>query len=288
MNDYQIYADSACDISPSLLAEWDVKYCSLSFLFDDSEKSYQNDEMSAADFYKKIREGHSAVTSSVNSETFLEVFRTTLEAGKDLLYIGFSSGLSATYASACAAIAELREAFPERKILAVDSLAASAGYGLLLYLTVQKKKQGATIEEAAAFAEDTKLHICHWFTVDDLKALLKGGRVKKAIGALGGALDLKPVLHMDNAGHLIPMSIARGRKGSLKAIVKKYGELALHPGKGPIFISNGDCLDDVKRIEEMLKEKYGPGLDLIADVGPVIGSHTGAGVLALFFEGKER
>lgn len=288
MASYQIFTDSACDIAPETLKAWDVKYCSLSFLFDDSEKSYDNYEMPAKAFYEKIRQGHSAVTSSVNTEAFLDAFRETLEEGKDILYIGFSSGLSATYSCACAAASELRDAFPSRRILTVDTLAASAGFGLILYLTVQKRDAGATLEEAAAFAEAEKLHVCHWFTVDDLKALLKGGRVKRAIGALGGALNLKPVLHMDNEGHLIPMSIARGRKGSLKAIVKKYGELALHPGRGPIFISHGDCLDDVKAIEAMLKSQYGPGLDLIADVGPVIGSHTGAGVLALFFEGKER
>ena len=288
VSDYRIFADSACDISPAALRDWGVSYCQLTFRFDDSDRSYENYEMPADEFYRQLQTGRRATTSSVNTAAFLDAFRPVLEAGEDILYLGFSGGLSATTANAFPAAQELREAFPDRKILIVDTLAASAGYGLLLYLTVQKKLAGASLEEAAAYAEAQIPHICHWFTVDNLKTLLRGGRVKTALASLGGALDLKPVRHTDNEGHLTPVSIARGRKGSLKALVNKYASLALHPSEGPVFISHGACPEDVKTVDGMLRERFGQGIDLIADVGPVIGSHTGAGVIALFFLGKER
>lgn len=288
MNDYVIFTDSACDISPELLKEWGVPYLNLTFRFEGSELEYGNGDMPEKDFYDKMRQGSIAKTSAINAEIFNEAFENVLKQGKDLLYIGFSSGLSATYNSAKIAAEELGKKYPERKILTVDSLAASAGFGLLLYLTLEQKNKGATIEEAADFAEALKLKICHWFTVDDLVYLKRGGRVSPAVALVGTVLGIKPVLHVDNEGHLISKAKVRGRKAAITAILNKFEELAEDKENGTVFISHGDCRDEVKILEDMIKEKYGNSVKVVTYVGPVIGAHAGPGVIALFFVGKER
>ncbi len=288
MISYRLFTDSACDIPQDILNSWGYGFCSLSYVFEGDEKEYTDGELSAAEFYGRVRSGASAKTSAVNVLAFSEAFRAVLSAGQDLLYIGFSGGLSSTCHHAELAAQELREEFPERKILTVDSLCASAGLGLLLYLTSKRAAAGASIEEAADFAEKTKLHICHWFTVDNLDSLLRGGRVKNALAAVGGMLGIKPVVHMDNEGHLVPVSVSRGRRLSLRAIADKYKQLALVPGEGPVYISHADCMDDVNMLKDILRERCGADVDFVADVGSVIGSHTGAGVISIFFVGKER
>ena len=235
-----------------------------------------------------MRKGGVARTAAANMETFKEAFEPYLRQGKDLLYIGFSSGLSTTVNSGAMAAKELAEAYPDRKILVVDTFAASAGFGLLVYLAVREKRKGASLEETAKFVEDNRFHLCHWFTVDELVYLKRGGRVSAAKCFVGGLLDIKPVLHMDDPGHLINMFKVRGRHASIKALADKYGELALNPGKDPIFISHGDCIEDAKLLEQMLLERFGAKVELITYVGPVIGSHSGPGTLALFFLGRER
>ena len=288
MQPYVIFADSSCDLPESLMHEWEIHYSSLTFMFDDSDHMYKNYDMPAKDFYAKIREGHNAKTSAVNSADFEAAFSEELEKGNDILYLGFSTGLSATYQSACVAADELKKKYPERKILTVDTLAASGGYGMIVYLTRKQKLDGATLEEAAQYAENLKLHQCHWFTVDDLSYLIKGGRVVTALASVGSKLKIKPVMHMDNAGHLIPVTVARGRKNSLKALADRYGKLAQEPGAGPVFISHGDCMEDVEYLEKVLKDDWNVDVERVVDVGPVIGSHTGPGVVALFFIGTER
>ena len=288
MAPYVLFADSSCDLPEALMHEWEIHYSSLSFIFDDSDKIYGNYDMPAKEFYGKIRAGHSAKTSAVNSADFEEAFARELEKGNDILYLGFSTGLSATYQDACIAADELKIKYPERKILTVDTLAASGGYGMIVYLTRKQKLAGASIEEAAQYAENLKLHLCHWFTVDDLSYLIKGGRVVTALASVGSRLNIKPVMHMDNAGHLIPVTVARGRKNSLKALAVRYGKLAQEKGVGPVYISHGDCMEDVELLAKILKDEYKVDVERIVDVGPVIGSHTGPGVVALFFIGKER
>ena len=288
MNRYVIFADSSCDIRPELLEKWEVPFCSLTVKFDDEEKSFQNFDRPSAEFYGKMRQGGVARTAAANVAEFMSAFEPELQKGNDILYIGFSSGLSTTVNSGAMAAKELLERYPERKILTVDSLAASAGYGLLLYLTVQKKNAGASIEEAAAFAEATRLHICHWFTVDDLVYLKRGGRVSAAAALVGGLLNIKPVLHVDNEGHLINMFKVRGRRASIKALAEKFGELAVDKTDSTLFISHGDCIQDAELLAKMVKEMYGLDVELITDVGPVIGAHSGPGTLALFFVGTER
>ena len=288
MSDYIVYTDSACDISPEILDQWGVRYLSLTFRFEGDETEYSNSEMPPEPFYAKMRAGEVAKTSAVNVETFKNAFEPELRAGKDILYIGFSSGLSNTVNAAQIAANELLADYPGRKLIVVDTLSASAGFGMLLYLTLKRRDEGATIEEAAQFATDTRLHQCHWFTVDDLMYLKRGGRISPAVALVGTMLGIKPVLHMDNEGHLVKVSQARSRKGALKALVDKYTELALEPGSGTVFISHGDCMDDVDRLKEMLKARHGVDVELVTYVGPVIGAHSGPGTLALFFLGKER
>ncbi len=287
MNPYVIYTDSACDIKPKLLKDWGVKYTELIFAFRSDNKEHSDFSVPSREFYKRMREGDVAQTSAVNAQVFYAAFEKELLAGNDVLYIGFSSGLSTTVNSAQIAAGELKERYPDQKVICVDTLAASAGFGLLLYLVTQQKKNGATIEEAAAFAEDKKLHICHWFTVDDLVYLKRGGRISPTVAFVGSVLGIKPVLHMDNEGHLINMFKERGRKASIRALAKKYGEL-IQDKDAPIFISHGDCKQDADYLAQVLKEDYGAKVDLITDVGAVIGAHSGPGTLALFFVGTER
>lgn len=288
MSNYVIFADSACDISAEKMAEWGVKFCDLSFMFNDSVKTYSNFDLPIKEFYQKMRDGGIAKTAAVNVETFKSVFEEELKQGNDVLYLAFSSGLSTTYNSGRMAAEELSEQYPDRKVIAVDTLAASAGYGLLLYLAVQEKNTGATMDEVAKYVEDIRLKICHWFTVEDLVYLKRGGRVSPTVAFVGGVLGIKPVLHVDNEGHLINMFKERGRKKSLEALAKKYGELALDAKDGTVFISHGDCEDDAKSLADLLKERYGVNVALITPIGPVIGAHSGPGTMALFFLGKER
>ncbi len=288
MNNFVIITDSGCDLSPEILAEWGVPCESLTFRFDGSDKEYGNGDISAADFYAKMREGSSAKTAAINSETFKALFEKSLAEGKDVLYLGFSSGLSTTYNSGRMAAADLAEKYPDRKIVTVDTLAASAGQGLLVYFALEKKNAGATIDEVAAYIEEIKLNLCHWFTVDDLVYLKRGGRVSPTVAFVGNMLGIKPVLHVDNDGHLINVSKVRGRKAALAALAERYTALAKDPVNGTVFISHGDCEKDANELADMINKKHGATVKIITDVGPVIGSHSGPGTLALFFIGKER
>lgn len=288
MSNYTIFTDSACDIRPEVLAEWGVPFCSLTFHFEGSPKEYSNYELSSGEFYGRMRARGVARTAAVNMEVFRRAFEPLLQQGQDILYLGFSSGLSGTCQAGAMAAAELREQYPQRKILTVDTLAASGGEGLLLWLTLEEQRRGATLEQAAAFAEGMKLKICHWFTVDDLEYLKRGGRVSPTVALVGGLLGIRPVMHMDDEGHLIKMFTVRGRRASLQALVDKYGELAHEPGKTPIFISHGDCMEDAQLLARLLKEAHGVEVARIVDVGPVIGAHSGPGTLSLFFVGEHR
>lgn len=288
MSNYVIHTDSACDIKPEMLAEWGVSFTCLTFRFEGNDREYTNIEMAADEFYAKMREGGVAKTAAVNTETFRVDFENTLKQGKDVLYLGFSSGLSTTYNSARIAALELAEEYPDRKIVVIDTLAASAGQGLLVYLAVEKKNSGATIDETAEYIKDIHLKLAHWFTVDDLVYLKRGGRVSPTAAFFGNMLGIKPVMHVDNEGHLIPVAKVRGRKTAVAALADKYGEFAENRGNDTVFISHGDCMKDVEELCSILKTKYGAEVKVITDVGPVIGAHSGPGTLALFYIGKER
>lgn len=285
MKDIYIVTDSACDIASELLAEWGVGQVRMFYTF---EKDALDKDSGIKAFYDHMREGCVAKTAAVNPNDFCDVFQPILQNGYDILYLAFSSGLSTTYHSACLAAQDLRETFPDRKITVVDSLCASAGEGLFVYLVAQKKQECQSLEELTQFAESLKRQICHWFTVDDLVYLKRGGRVSPTVAFVGGVLGIKPILHVDNDGHLINAGKVRGRKASIQALADQYGKLALAPSEGTVFISNGDCREDAEFLAKILKDRYGITARLITDIGPVIGAHSGPGTLALFFVGKER
>lgn len=288
MSNYVIFTDSACDISPELLKEWGVFYKPLYLHFEGDSTLYSDDGISKQEFYQKMRDGAVAKTSAINAEDFAQGFEEILKEGKDVLYVGFSSGLSTTFNSARIAANDLKEKYPDRKIIVVDTLAASAGEGLIVYLTVKKKEEGATIEEAAAYAEQLKWNISIWFTVDDLVYLKRGGRISPTVAFVGGVLGIKPVLHMDLEGHLINKFKVRGRRASIKALADKLGELMTDKSQGPVFICHADCEGDAALLSSMIKETYGLDTDITVFTGPVIGAHSGPGTLALFFIGNER
>ena len=288
MNDFVIYTDSACDIYPEVLSQWGVGCVSLAFRFDHIDRDFKNEEMPIGEFYQHMRDGHIAKTNAVNSETFREAFESVLTSGTDLLYLGFSSGLSTTFQQGKLAAEDLAEAYPDRKIIAIDTLCASAGEGLILKLALDKKNEGATIEETAAYVNELIPKLAHWFTVEDLVYLKRGGRVSPAVALVGGMLQIKPVMHVDNDGHLIKVSTVRGRKASLAALADKLIETAEDPANGTFFISHGDCDADAKTLCDLIVAKGGNKVELVTHVGTVIGAHSGPGTMALFFVAKQR
>ena len=290
MSEYVIVTDSSGDLSQELVEELGIQVLPLSFILQGvTRKNYpDNRDMSPEDFYNLIRAGEMPTTSAVNMQEYVDYLTPVLEAGKDVLILAFSSGLSVTYQSACLAADELREAFPERRIEVVDTLCASMGQGLLVWYAAKRQQAGESLESVRDWCEANKLHLCHWFTVNDLMHLKRGGRVSAATAVAGTILNIKPVLHVDDEGHLINMAKARGRKASLDYLVDKVGETGTDLTRQVIFISHSDCLDDAKYVGDKLKEKYHVKDVVYNFIGPVIGSHTGCGCVALFFLGTHR
>lgn len=288
MNEYVIFTDSSCDLSFELIKQRGAYCASLSFRFDDDEQVYNNNAMPLKEFYDRVRAGGVAKTSAINPDTFAIAFEQLLKEGKDILYLGFSSGLSTTFNSARIAAEGLKADYPDRKIIVVDTLAASAGVALLLDLVIEKKNAGATIEEAAKYAEDIKHNICHWFTVDDLVYLKRGGRISPSAAFFGNMLGIKPVLHVDNEGHLVNVQKVRGRKLAIETLAGKCNETLRQDYPKKAYISHADCINDAIALTKILEEKYGVKTEVITDVGAVIGAHSGPGTLALFFVGTER
>ena len=285
---FRIVTDSSADIKRDILESWGIEMLSLSFRFTDAETQYTDGDISTADFYSEMKAGRVAKTSAVNTASFRDAFEAILGGGEDILYIGFSSGLSSTYSSGHLAAASLLPEYPERKIITVDTLAASAGQGLIVYLAKEKRDGGASIEETAEYIESIKQNVAHWFTVEDLVYLKRGGRVSAAAAFFGNMLGIKPVLHVDSEGHLTPVEKVRGRRTSLNTILDKYAATALDPAAGPVFISHAECMSDVEYVAAELEKRHGAKVQLITDVGPVIGSHAGPGTFAFFFLAKER
>lgn len=289
MTDYVIVTDNTADLPYSYYKEHGMEYTYLTYTMDG--QSYgKNQELEFSDFYARMRNGSMPTTSQVNAEEAKEVFCPILEQGKDILYLAFSSGLSGTYNSVRLAAEELQEEYPERKIVVIDTLSASLGEGLLVDKAVELKEQGLSLEENAAWLEEHKLNLCHVFTVDDLFHLHRGGRVSKVAAVVGTMINLKPVLHVDNEGHLIPLKNVRGRKKSLSGLVslmeEQIGEWKDKNTK--IFISHGDCREDAEYVAKLVKEKFGYETFLINYVGATIGAHSGPGTIALFFWGDHR
>lgn len=290
MTKYSIITDSTTDLSPEIIKDLEIDVLPLRFTID--EKTYcdypDGRELSSREFYDLISQGKESTTAQINVAEFVESFESKLKQGKDVLYIAFSSGLSGTYNSAVIAAKELMEKYPDRKIRVVDSLCASMGEGLFVYYAVNKSREGLSIDELADWLENNKLKFCHWFTVNDLFHLKRGGRVSATAAVVGTMLSIKPVLHVDDEGHLIPVKKVRGRKQSLEALVEQMEIRGIDNKENTVFISHGDCQEDAKFVSDLIKEKFGTKDIRINSIGPVIGTHAGPGTVALFFIGKER
>ena len=290
MAEFQILTDSCCDLSPELAKELELEVFPMTFVYGgEPHRNYLDDrEMGNHAFYEGLRGGASATTVAVNPAEWSELARPHLEAGRDVLILAFSSGLSVTATNAVMAAKELEEAYPGRTVAVVDSLCASMGEGLFCYHVAKKRQSGATLEETRAYAESIKLQLCHWFTVDDLHFLKRGGRVSSTAAVVGTMLQIKPVLHVDDEGHLIPVSKVRGRKASLNALVSAMEKTALDPARQTVFISHGDCREDAEYVRDQIQQKLGVPEVIVHPIGPVIGAHSGPGTVALFFLGSQR
>lgn len=287
MNDYVILTDSSCDLPDDIVKKYQLKILQLDFIVE-GEGSFHNDQADIEKVYSKLRNGANIKTSAANISQASEAIEELFNQKKDILYLGFSSGLSSTYQTVYMAGQELMEEYPERKMVSVDTLAASMGQGLLVYKACQAKDAGKSLEENAQYIEDIKLKLCHWFTVDDLFFLKRGGRISGVTATVGTMLSIKPILHVDDEGHLINVSKVRGRKAAIIELVNRMEKLAVHPENQDIFISHGDCIEDAEKLASIIKERFGNDRITISYVGPVIGAHSGPGTLALFFLGEHR
>ena len=289
---FEIVTDSCCNLTEDTIDRLSVHILPLEFICEGEHfQSYLKGETTdLKQFYTMMRDGKVITTSLPNLADSEELMRGLLEEGKDVLYLAFSSGLSGTYQAIDTLCRQLAEQYPERTVLTVDTLAASGGQGLLVYHAAKHREAGEDIRAVCQWVEDNKLKLAHWFTVDDLMFLLRGGRVSKASAYAGTMLNIKPVMHVDDEGHLIPVSKVRGRKKSIQAMVKRMEEtVSPAAAEQPIFITHGDCPEDVEYLEKLICEKFGDGIELHVNyVDPVIGAHSGPGTLALFFLADHR
>lgn len=285
--DFQIITDSCCDFPTPMYGQLGLTFVPLTVEFRGNTFDDKNDD-TLKDMYQGLRAGEVAKTSAVNPSRWSQAMEKALAAGKDVLVLAFSSGLSTTYQSAVIAAEELKDAYPDRKIQVIDTLCASMGQGLLVWYACKKRDEGLSLDEVVQWVLDNRLHLCHWFTVDDLMYLKRGGRISAATALVGTMLQIKPLLHVDDEGHLINMTKTRGRKAAIDAMVKKAQELGAGYDNSTMFISHGDCLSDAEYLSRQLKEKCGVKDVVISYVGAVIGSHSGPGTLALFFLGSHR
>lgn len=286
---FAIVTDTASDLPESYYTEHNIECVPLGFQLNGV--TYGGDiapDMEIKQFYSLLREGSMPTTFQVTPEQAKQHLEKYAKAGQDVLVVAFSSGLSGTANSYMVVARELMDEYPERKIFVVDSLCASMGEGLFVDYAVRKADSGATIEDTRDYLEDLKQHICHYFTVEDLFHLKRGGRVSATTAVVGTMLKIKPVLHVDHEGHLIAIGKAMGRKKSISAIVEHMKELQTMDKDDPIFISHGDCLDDVDYLVSLIKENFGERKIVVNYIGSVIGAHSGCGTLALFFRGKHR
>lgn len=286
MSNYKIITDSACDLTASMLQELDVAMTPLHLLFKGDNRPDTVEDAFIAEFYAGMRAGEVSKTSAVNPEAWVSTIEPVLAAGQDALVLGFSSGLSTTYQSAVIAAQELMEKYPDRKIRVVDTLCAALGEGLLVWYTCKKRDEGLSLDELADWVEENKMYSSHWFTVDDLVYLKRGGRVSAATAMVGTMLKIKPVLHMDENGKLVSMIKARGRKAAIETLLQQMLTLGEGFDNETVFICHADCLPDAEKLKEMVLEKTGAKNVFIGNLGAVIGSHAGPGTLSLFFMGK--
>jgi len=289
MLDYVIVTDSTADLPINLVEELGISVIPMCFeINEQSYMHYPDDrEMSIKDFYELIKQGQDSKTTLINYAIYMEYFEPILKEGKDILYIAFSSGLSGTYNNAQIIIQDLLEAYPERNIVCVDSISASVGEGLLVYNAVQKKKEGLSLEELKEWVEQNRDRVCHWFTVEDLYHLKRGGRISSIEALVGPALKIRPVLSVDHEGRLLPVSKVRGQKRSLEVLVDKLREEGVDLSDQTVFIGHGDSLDRAEKLAELIKEADLVEDAVICPIGPIIGTHTGAGIIGVAFMGEK-
>ena len=290
MSKFKIITDSSCDLTSEIAEQLEIDVLCLSVLTEN--KVYKNyldgREISPTDYYKMLRDGLMAKTAAANIEDFNDIFTKWLDEGYDILYLGFSSALSGTFNTGKIVADEMSEKYPDRKIYCVDTLSASLGQGMMVYYAANLQKNGASIDEVRDWVEENKLNQSHLFTVNDLHHLQRGGRVSKTTAIIGSALGVKPLMHCDNEGKLVKTGVVRGRQASLDSLVKRMKETIINAEGQTVFISHGDCIDDVNTLADELRSRLGVKEVVINYIGPVIGSHTGAGVVALFFVGEHR
>ncbi|HIY83062.1 MAG TPA: DegV family protein [Candidatus Rubneribacter avistercoris] len=289
--DFEIVTDSSSNLVEEMIDEFGLHILPLTFMVDGEQyQSYlKGEHTDLKQFYTMMREGKVITTSLPNLADSEALMRGLLEQGRDILYLGFSSGLSGTFEATELLMKQLAGEFPNRKLYAVDTLAASGGQGLLVWHAVQRARTGSSIDEVRDWVEANKLHLAHWFTVDDLMFLFRGGRVSRTSAWAGTMLNIKPVMHVDDEGRLIPMSKVRGRKKSLNALVDHMEKTAIAPiGEQMVFITHGDCLEEAEYVAEQVKSRFGVKEVVINYVDPVIGAHSGPGTMALFFLANER
>ncbi len=288
---FAILTEDFCDLPIAYQKEHDVTVLYTEFEVDGV--LYSNDpsakhHLPVADFYQKLRNGGNPKTSALSMDAIHQAMEAVLKEGQDVLYLAFSSGLSGTYNNARLAAEELAPLYPERKIIAIDSLCASLGFGLWVHRAVTLRDAGKSLEETAKYLTDHRQNFCHYFTVDDLNFLHRGGRVSKTTAILGSALGIKPVLYVNPEGKLISIGKVRGRRQSLDALVKKMQQKIVPEENDVVFISHGDCEADAQYVAQQVKKLFGISSILINYVGPTIGAHSGPGTMALFFYGKDR
>ncbi|EOS52466.1 DegV family protein [Adlercreutzia caecimuris] len=288
---FAIVTDSSSNLPEDIIDQHDLTVLPLTFMVDGEEyRSYlKGEKTDLSQFYTMMREGKVITTSLPNLKESRESIEALLREGRDVLYLGFSSGLSGTYQAIELLLTELAGLYPDRTVASVDTLAASLGEGLLVYYAAKMREEGASIEKVRDWVEEHKLHLAHWFTVDDLMFLFRGGRVSRTSAWAGTLLNIKPVMHVDDEGHLIPLEKVRGRKKSLKALVDHMEQTAMSPvADQTVFITHGDCLEDAEYVADLVRERFGVSDVLINWVDPVIGAHSGPGTMALFFLASER
>ncbi len=287
---YVIVTDSAANLTEELYDSLGISVVSLSFHVDGKEyKSYEKGKKTdLKQFYDMMRQKEQITTSLIDPDSFIKAFSEILESGNDVLYIGFSSGLSGTYQSSTIAAADLTERYPDRRIVTVDSLCASVGQGLLVFYAAKLQQEGKSLDEVKTWVEENRLNLCHWFTCDDLFFLMRGGRVSATSAVVGSLLQVKPVMHVNNDGKLAVVSKARGRKQALNTLVANMEQNVKDPQKQHIFIGHGDCEEDALYVKKLIENKFTVKDIMITYIDPVIGAHSGPGTLALFYMGTDR
>ena len=289
--DFEIVTESSCNLSEDMIDELGLHIIPLRFFVDGVQyQSYlKGQKTDLKQFYTMMKEGKVITTSLPNLADTEELFRQILNNGRDVLYVGFSSGLSGTYETLSLMLDNLQEEYPDRKVYHVDSRAASAGQGLLCWYAVRMARNGATIDTVRTWIEAERDHLAHWFTVDDLMFLFRGGRVSKTSAWAGTLLNIKPVMHVDDEGRLIPLEKVRGRKKAIASMIKHLKSTGVEPiAEQTIFIAHGDCLDDAVYIDKILREELGVKETVINYIDPVIGAHSGPGTLAIFFMATQK